>query len=84
MSKLEIIGFAASTYVRSTRLACAEKGIDYELTANGMTSPAEISGREHKKLHPFGRIPVMRHGDVIILKARLSAIILTPTLMAPT
>jgi glutathione S-transferase len=31
MPKLEIIGFAPSTYVRVVRMACEEKGVDYEL-----------------------------------------------------
>ncbi|MBZ0216087.1 MAG: glutathione S-transferase family protein [Fimbriimonadaceae bacterium] len=68
MSKLEIIGFAASTYTRSARIACVEKGIDHDLVPGSITSLADIRGAEHMKLHPFGRIPVLRHGDKIVFE----------------
>ena len=39
MPKVEIIGFAPSTYVRVVRMACEEKGIDYELESAPPHSP---------------------------------------------
>jgi glutathione S-transferase len=55
MSNVEIIGFPQSTYVRVARMACEEKGIPYTLT------PAAPHSAEVTAIHPFGRIPVMRH-----------------------
>ena len=66
MARLEIIGFDVSNSVRTTRIACAEKGVDYELTANGLTAISDIKPEKHLALHPFGRIPAMQHGDVVL------------------
>lgn len=52
---LKLYGFPLSTYVRSTRMACVEKGVAYELEP---LSPPECKARG---LHPFGKIPVMEH-----------------------
>jgi glutathione S-transferase len=68
MARLEIIGFDISNWVRAARIACEEKGVAYELTANGMTGLADIKSEQHLKLHPFGRIPAMRHGDVVLFE----------------
>ena len=68
MARLEIIGFDISNWVRAARIACEEKGVAYELTANGMTGLADIKSEQHLKLHPFGRIPAMRHGDVVVFE----------------
>jgi glutathione S-transferase len=57
MSDVTLYGFPQSTYVRSARLACEEKGVTYDLEAIEMGSPA------HRALHPFARMPAMRHGD---------------------
>jgi len=53
-----VFGFPQSTYVRTVRLACVEKGIAYTLEPLGFSSDALA------ELHPFGRIPAFRHGDV--------------------
>ena len=68
MAKLEIIGFDISNWVRAARIACEEKGVEYELTANGMTAIGDIKSEKHLKLHPFCRIPAMRHGDVVLFE----------------
>jgi len=52
---LKLYGFPLSTYVRTARMACVEKGVIYELEP---LSPAECQAR---RLHPFGKIPVMEH-----------------------
>ena len=57
MSSVEIIGIAPSTYTRVIRMACEEKSIPYELKP-GPPHAAEVTA-----IHPFGKIPVMRHGD---------------------
>jgi glutathione S-transferase len=68
MARLEIIGFDISNWVRAARIACEEKGVDYELTTNGMTAIGDIKSEKHLRLHPFGRIPAMRHGDVVLFE----------------
>lgn len=55
---VKIFGFAPSTYTRTARLVCEEKGVDYELV------PVEFGSDAHKALHPYARIPAMEHGDV--------------------
>ncbi len=58
MPRLEIIGIPQSTYVRTSRLAAHEKGVDYDLAAEPPHAPAVLA------IHPFGKVPVMRHGDL--------------------
>jgi glutathione S-transferase len=53
-----VFGFPQSTYVRTVRLTCVEKGIPYSL------EPLGFSSDRLADLHPFGRIPAFRHGDV--------------------
>lgn len=60
MSDITIYGFDASTYVRSARMMCEEKGISHSL------EPVELGSPEHLKLHPFGKIPAARHGDFLL------------------
>lgn len=57
MTNPTIYGFPQSTYVRTVRLACEEKGIDYELVPMGFSSDGLSN------LHPFRRIPAFSHGD---------------------
>jgi glutathione S-transferase len=63
MADVVIYGPSASTYVRTARLACAEKGITHTL------EPVEIGSEAHAKLHPFRKIPVMRHGDFMLYES---------------
>lgn len=64
MAKVEILGMALSNYVWSTRIACVEKGVDYELKAVGPHSP------EINAIHPLGKMPAMRHGDVELCESK--------------
>jgi glutathione S-transferase len=54
MSDLTIYGIPQSTYVRSARMACIEKGVAYTL------DPVAPKAND---LHPFRKVPAMRHGD---------------------
>lgn len=58
MSDLVIHGFPLSTYVRTARMACVEKGVAYHLDP---LPPGETRERD---LHPFGKIPALSHGDL--------------------
>lgn len=64
MPELQIIGGPQSNYVRVARIACAEKGVPYTLV------PVMPHTPEVDAIHPFGKIPVMRHGDVTLAKSR--------------
>jgi len=64
MPELKIIGAPQSTFVRTTRMALEEKGVAYTLT------PARPHSPEIDSLHPFGRIPAMRHGDLALCESR--------------
>lgn len=59
MADLILYGGPLSNFVRTARIACHEKGVDYDLE-----SDFELSSPEHAVRHPFGLIPAMRHGDV--------------------
>src|SRR5215469_5241196 len=67
MANVEIIGFPQSTYVRVARMACEEKGVPYDL------KPAPPHSPEVLAIHPFGKIPVMRHGDFELCESKAIA-----------
>jgi glutathione S-transferase len=67
MSKVEIIGLARSNYTRVVRMVCEEKGIDYQLVDAAPHSP------EVNAIHPFGKLPVMRHGAFTLCESRAIA-----------
>ena len=64
MPELQIIGAPQSNYVWVVRIACAEKGVPYTLV------PAMPHAPEVAEIHPFGKIPVMRHGDLTLCESR--------------
>ena len=64
MATLEIIGAPQSNFVRTARIACLEKGVPYTLTPSRPHTP------EVDAISPFGKIPVMRHGDVALCETK--------------
>lgn len=64
MSDLIIYGLPQSNFVWAARLACAEKGVPHHLAIVPPGAP-EIAA-----VHPFGRMPVMRHGSVALAESR--------------
>ena len=77
MARLEIIGMPQSTYVRAVRMACEEKGVPYELTQARPHTP-EICA-----VHPLGRVPGMRHGDVELCESKAIATYIDRTFEGP-
>jgi len=67
MAEVEIFGLPRSPYTRVVRLVCEEKGIDYELKPAPPHSPEVIA------IHPYGKIPVMRHGDFALFESKAIA-----------
>jgi glutathione S-transferase len=61
MAEIEIYGVPPSSFTRTVRLACHEKGVDYELVP---TMPSEMG-----LLNPFGKIPAIRHGEVTLFES---------------
>jgi glutathione S-transferase len=67
MPKPEIIGSARSTYTWAVRMVCEEKGIEYILTEKMLGAP------ELAAIHPLGKMPVLRHGDVELFESKAIA-----------
>jgi len=64
MAELQIIGASPSNFVWVTRILCTEKGVPYK-HLQVMPHTPEVDA-----IHPFGKIPVMRHGDVTLCESR--------------
>ena len=77
MTKPEIIGTARSTYTRVVCMVCEEKGIDYALTERMLGAPELLA------LHPFGKMPVLRHGDFELCKSKAIATYLDRSFPGP-
>ena len=58
MSKPILIGIPASTYVRTARMAFEEKWVEYTL------NPCQPHSDEVNAIHPFGKVPVLQHGNI--------------------
>jgi glutathione S-transferase len=67
MIRPEILGALRSTYTRAVCMLCEEKGIDYQLTETPLNAPALYA------IHPLGRMPVLRHGDVELFESKAIA-----------
>ncbi|WP_420547925.1 glutathione S-transferase family protein [Curvivirga sp.] len=68
MNAVTLIGPDYSSYLRSVRIALEEKGVPYEISMNGMTEFSDLKSAKHLKLHPFGKVPVLLHGDHVIFE----------------
>jgi glutathione S-transferase len=78
MPELQIIGAPQSNYVCVVRIACLEKGVPYTLV------PAIPHSPEVDAIHPFGKIPVMRHGDVTLSESRAICFYIDHTFDGPS
>lgn len=65
---IDLYGFAASVYVRSVRLALEEKGLPYVLHEIDPFQPAGPPDW-YLALHPFGKIPALRHGALELFES---------------
>lgn len=68
MPTLEILGFAPSTYTRTARMICLEKGVSHSL------EPLEFRAESHRALHPFLKMPVLRHGSLVLFETLAIAV----------
>ena len=67
MANLEIIGVPPSTYTRVVRMCCEEKGVPYDFKI-AMPHTPDVDA-----IHPFGKVPVMRHGGVELCESKAIA-----------
>src|SRR5258708_25299434 len=59
MSDLTLLGFPASSFVHIVRLMLTHKDVPY----NFRDLEPDMGSPVHLALHPFDRVPVLRHGD---------------------
>ncbi len=77
MQKPEIIGSARSTYTRVVRMVCEEKAIEYTLTETQLGAPELLA------IHPLGKMPVLRHGEVELFESKAIATYLDRSFPGP-
>lgn len=62
-NRIEIVGIPQSNFVRAVRIACEEKSIEYDHYPDRPHSASVAA------IHPLGKVPVMRHGDVTLAES---------------
>jgi glutathione S-transferase len=62
MNDIVVYGIPGSPYLRSALLGLHEKGASYRLAVLGQGIGGSRT-EDHLQRHPFGRIPVLEHGD---------------------
>jgi len=67
MAEIELFGMRQSTYVRVAWMTCEEKRAPY------IIRHAAPHSETIRALHPFGRIPAMRHGEVVLFESKAIA-----------
>jgi glutathione S-transferase len=60
MSDLIIYGIPLSSYTRTVRMVCAEKGVSHDF------EHVQLGSETLKALHPYGKVPVLKHGDLVL------------------
>jgi glutathione S-transferase len=68
MARPVLFGASYSVYVRSARLALAEKGVDHELVEVDVFAPGGPPA-EHLARQPFGKIPAFEHDGFRLYEA---------------
>jgi len=81
--KIVLYGFDGSTYVRTVRMLLAEKGAKYEQVPVNVLE-GEPRQPEHLERHPFGKVPVLDHGDFRILETAAISRYLNDVLDGPS
>jgi len=66
-AKPEIIGSMRSSYTRAVCMVCIEKNIEFVLTE------CLLGSWELFAIHPFGKMPVLRHGDFELYESKAIA-----------
>jgi glutathione S-transferase len=69
MSEVTLFGFPRSTFVKVAELILIAKGVRYRFH----DTEAEMYLPLHLKRHPFGRVPVLQHGDFMLYETNAIA-----------
>jgi glutathione S-transferase len=64
MEKVKLYGTPETSFTRAVLMVCEEKGVAYELTLVMPHTPEVLA------IHPFGKVPVMRHGEVALCESK--------------
>lgn len=67
MSKLKLLSIPVSNFGRAVQMLLEEKGVAYDFVIAKPQSP------EVKAIHPFGKIPVMTHGEMQLCESEAMA-----------
>ncbi len=65
-----LYGADYSVYTRIARLACAEKGIAHDFETVDIFAKETPAPADYAVLHPFGKIPALRHGDFTLYETQ--------------
>jgi glutathione S-transferase len=60
MSEVVVYGVPGSPFMRSVLVALEEKHAPYRIEP---LAPGALKSDEYRRLHPFGRVPAIRHGE---------------------
>lgn len=67
MSELLAHGVPGSPFLRAVLATAEEKGVPYRLIP---LAPGSLQSEAHRRMHPFGRIPVVEHGDFVLYETQ--------------
>src|ERR1700694_2468309 len=62
MTEITVFGFPHSTFVHIARLVLTHKEVPYTFHDLEL----DMGGPKHLALHPFDRVPILRHGDFVL------------------
>jgi len=63
-NRVEIYGIPESNFTRAVRMVCEEKALDYD------HFPVRPHSDEANAIHPLGKVPGLRHGQVTLGESR--------------
>lgn len=66
MADIVLYGLPHSNFVRACAMTALEKGATYEAALTGFR---DMRSREMLAISPFGKVPVMRHGDLVLFES---------------
>jgi glutathione S-transferase len=80
MSDFVVYGFPGSPFMRSVLVALEEKHAPYRVEA---LAPGAQRTPEYRRMHPFGRVPAIRHGDFHLYETQAILRYIDATFPAP-
>ena len=60
---VRIYGYSISTWTRTARMTCVEKGVPYELVA------VDYGSEAHGEMHPFRKIPILEVDGLLVIES---------------